>query len=77
MLRDRPVFFGIASGGVFTGERANQPDFLRPRRDRPDGRGKGPMSGDCGRRVRHQIVVIGGTGLIDSKTVAILRRGSH
>lgn len=28
MLRDRPVFIAIASGGVFTGERANQPDFL-------------------------------------------------
>jgi FMN-dependent NADH-azoreductase len=24
------VFVGIASGGVFTGERANQPDFLTP-----------------------------------------------
>ena len=30
MLRDRPVFIGIASGGVFTGERAHQPDFLTP-----------------------------------------------
>jgi len=30
MLDDRPVFVGIASGGVFTGERANQPDFLTP-----------------------------------------------
>lgn len=30
LLRDRPVFVGIASGGVFTGERANQPDFLTP-----------------------------------------------
>jgi FMN-dependent NADH-azoreductase len=30
MLRDRPVFIGIASGGVFTGGRANQPDFLTP-----------------------------------------------
>ena len=30
MLRDRPVFIGIASGGVFTGERASQPDFLTP-----------------------------------------------
>jgi FMN-dependent NADH-azoreductase len=30
MLPDRPVFIGIASGGVFTGERANQPDFLTP-----------------------------------------------
>jgi len=30
MLRDRPVFIAIASGGVFTGERANQPDFLTP-----------------------------------------------
>lgn len=30
MLRDRPVFVGIASGGVFAGERANQPDFLTP-----------------------------------------------
>ena len=30
MLRDRPVFIGIASGGVFTSERANQPDFLTP-----------------------------------------------
>ena len=30
MLRDRPVFVGIASGGAFTGDRANQPDFLTP-----------------------------------------------
>ncbi|MFC7286416.1 FMN-dependent NADH-azoreductase [Herminiimonas sp. KBW02] len=30
MLRNRPVFVGIASGGVFTGDRANQPDFLTP-----------------------------------------------
>ena len=30
VLRDRPVFIGIASGGVFTGDRANQPDFLTP-----------------------------------------------
>jgi FMN-dependent NADH-azoreductase len=30
MLRDRPVFVGIASGGVFAGEKANQPDFLTP-----------------------------------------------
>jgi FMN-dependent NADH-azoreductase len=30
MLRDRPVFVGIASGGVFAGQRANQPDFLTP-----------------------------------------------
>ncbi|MDL2409699.1 NAD(P)H-dependent oxidoreductase [Rhizobium calliandrae] len=30
MLPDRPVFIGIASGGVFSGERANQPDFLTP-----------------------------------------------
>jgi FMN-dependent NADH-azoreductase len=30
MLSDRPVFVGIASGGVFTDESANQPDFLTP-----------------------------------------------
>jgi FMN-dependent NADH-azoreductase len=30
VLRDRPVYIGIASGGVFTGDRANQPDFLTP-----------------------------------------------
>jgi FMN-dependent NADH-azoreductase len=30
MLQDRPVFIGIASGGVFSGEGANQPDFLTP-----------------------------------------------
>jgi FMN-dependent NADH-azoreductase len=30
MLQDRPVFVGIASGGVFTGDRANQQDFLTP-----------------------------------------------
>jgi FMN-dependent NADH-azoreductase len=30
MLHDRPVFIAIASGGVFAGERANQPDFLTP-----------------------------------------------
>lgn len=30
MLSDRPVFVGIASGGVFTGDRANQSDFITP-----------------------------------------------
>jgi FMN-dependent NADH-azoreductase len=30
MLQDRPVFVGIASGGVFAGDRANQPDLLTP-----------------------------------------------
>jgi FMN-dependent NADH-azoreductase len=30
MIQDRPVFVGIASGGTFTGDRANQPDFLMP-----------------------------------------------
>ncbi|HEY4292521.1 FMN-dependent NADH-azoreductase [Luteibacter sp.] len=30
LIRDRPVFVGIASGAIFAGDRANQPDFLRP-----------------------------------------------
>jgi FMN-dependent NADH-azoreductase len=30
MLPDRPVYIGIASGGVFSGEQANQPNFLTP-----------------------------------------------
>ena len=30
LLSDRPVFIAIASGGVFSGERARQPDFLTP-----------------------------------------------
>lgn len=30
LLQDRPVYIGIASGGVFTGDRARQPDFLTP-----------------------------------------------
>ncbi len=30
MLRDRPVYIGVASGGVFEGDRATQPDFLTP-----------------------------------------------
>lgn len=30
LLRDRPVFVAVASGGVFSGEKANQPDFLTP-----------------------------------------------
>ncbi|MEQ5773898.1 NAD(P)H-dependent oxidoreductase [Thalassospira sp. NFXS8] len=30
LLRDRPVFICVASGGVFAGDRANQPDFLTP-----------------------------------------------
>ena len=30
LLEDRPVYIGIASGGVFTGDRARQPDFLTP-----------------------------------------------
>jgi FMN-dependent NADH-azoreductase len=29
-LRDRPVYFAVASGGRFSGERARQPDFLTP-----------------------------------------------
>jgi FMN-dependent NADH-azoreductase len=30
MLRDRPVFIGVASGSAFKGPRATQPDFLTP-----------------------------------------------
>ncbi|WP_019831892.1 FMN-dependent NADH-azoreductase [Sphingomonas sp. PR090111-T3T-6A] len=30
MVTDRPVYIAIASGGTFTGELANQPDFLTP-----------------------------------------------
>ncbi|MGO4126677.1 FMN-dependent NADH-azoreductase [Inquilinus sp. YAF38] len=30
LLRDRPVFVAISSGGKFSGERARQPDFLTP-----------------------------------------------
>ena len=30
LLEDKPVYIGIASGGVFHGERARQPDFLIP-----------------------------------------------
>jgi FMN-dependent NADH-azoreductase len=30
LLQDKPVYIGIASGGVFTGDRARQPDFLIP-----------------------------------------------
>jgi Acyl carrier protein phosphodiesterase len=30
LLEDRPVYVAIASGSVFAGEGANQPDFLRP-----------------------------------------------
>lgn len=30
VLRDRPVYVAIASGGLISGEHAQQPDFLRP-----------------------------------------------
>ncbi|MDT1818255.1 hypothetical protein FPK51_29040, partial [Acinetobacter baumannii] len=30
LLGDKPVYIGIASGGVFSGEQARQPDFLTP-----------------------------------------------
>src|SRR5690606_9580251 len=30
LLADRPVYLAIASGGMFSGERAKQPDFLTP-----------------------------------------------
>ncbi|WP_283811390.1 NAD(P)H-dependent oxidoreductase [Bradyrhizobium uaiense] len=30
ILVDRPIFVGIASGGMFAGDKANQPDFLTP-----------------------------------------------
>ena len=30
MLRDRPVFVAVSSGGRYSGERARQPDFLTP-----------------------------------------------
>ncbi|MFI5445354.1 FMN-dependent NADH-azoreductase [Polaromonas sp. UC242_47] len=29
-LRDRPVFVAVSSGGIFSGDRARQPDFLTP-----------------------------------------------
>jgi FMN-dependent NADH-azoreductase len=30
LLRDRPVYIAVSSGGVFSGDRANQPDFVAP-----------------------------------------------
>lgn len=30
LLQDKPVYIGIASGGIFTGDHAKQPDFLTP-----------------------------------------------
>ncbi|MEP6503794.1 MAG: NAD(P)H-dependent oxidoreductase [Betaproteobacteria bacterium] len=30
LLRDRPIYVAVASGGVFSGERARQTDFLTP-----------------------------------------------
>jgi FMN-dependent NADH-azoreductase len=30
LVQDRPVFVGIASGGIFSGDHASQPDFLTP-----------------------------------------------
>lgn len=30
LLHDKPVYIGIASGGVFAGDHAKQPDFLTP-----------------------------------------------
>jgi FMN-dependent NADH-azoreductase len=30
LLRDRPVFVAVSSGGKFSGKRARQPDFLTP-----------------------------------------------
>ncbi|EJE49625.1 acyl carrier protein phosphodiesterase [Acidovorax sp. CF316] len=30
LLRDRPVYIAVASGGFFTGAKANQPDFVTP-----------------------------------------------
>jgi FMN-dependent NADH-azoreductase len=30
LLRDRPVFVAVSSGGRYSGERARQPDFLTP-----------------------------------------------
>ena len=30
LLRDKPVYIAIASGGVFSGEQARQPDFMTP-----------------------------------------------
>jgi FMN-dependent NADH-azoreductase len=30
ILRDRPVFIAVSSGGRFSGEHARQPDFLKP-----------------------------------------------
>ncbi|WP_137176087.1 FMN-dependent NADH-azoreductase [Massilia sp. HP4] len=30
LLEDKPVYIGVASGGVYVGENARQPDFLTP-----------------------------------------------
>lgn len=64
MLNDRPVFIGIASGGVFTGERANQPDFLVPYLSE--------VLGSIGLKSL-QFLSVQGTAFLDGQAAAVAR----
>ena len=61
LLEDRPVLVGIASGGFFSGERANQPDFLTPYLSAALG---------CVGLKTVQFLPLQGTALLDAKQVA-------
>jgi FMN-dependent NADH-azoreductase len=65
MLHDRPVLVGIASGGVFTGDWANQPDFLMPYLSAALG---------CVGLTSLHFLPVQATALLDEEQVALARR---
>jgi FMN-dependent NADH-azoreductase len=64
MLLDRPVFVAIASGAVFSGERANQPDFLTPYLS--------AVLGSAGLKTLH-FLSVQGTAFLDAEQAALAR----
>jgi FMN-dependent NADH-azoreductase len=67
MLADRPVLVAIASGGTFTGERAGQPDFLRPYLRE--------VLGSIGLK-SIQFLAVQATAFLDEQTAASARRAA-
>ncbi|NID16539.1 FMN-dependent NADH-azoreductase [Luteibacter yeojuensis] len=64
LLQDRPVFIAIASGAIFSGERANQPDFLTPYLS--------AVLGSMGLQTVH-FLAVQGTAFLDDGQAALAR----
>jgi len=76
MLRDRPVFIGVASGGIFTGDRANFLDHDQAALAREKALAAIDLMGKL-RGVDGRPAVLSGTGRLYREAHRLLRGASH